>query len=336
MGENYKFHSNLIDDEVFITKRQINNLKKKNYLVVTENENTVIIELKNKYLNAFSELEKLFVKICEEGFDNHNLNAFRIFLSDNSYRYLSEADIDTICRIGYLLIFRECWKKRILLFSIIKDTTERVFIDWFLTIAGPRHINKFSFNERLLPMVPSTDAGMIFDISALKQLHPPLALIEFDPAITAMFSKPIKEENRFELAELRPIQERQFLRTFIQISELDSGRKSYVYTIDRITYPEIEENYEILKIPISKNKIYEIMYYKKPSKILKIIMSLLVLLCSNKHEAVFGYPDPLYEADQYVKTIGSLHKETLEVILTEVDLDEFSVTYRQMRKELGG
>jgi len=61
----------------------------------------------------------------------------------------------------------------------------------------------------------------------------------------------------------------------------------------------------------------------------------MFLLSSNRHDAVFGYPDPLFDVDQYVKTLGRMHLETLDLALTEIDLDEFSVTYRQMR-EMGG
>ena len=84
------------------------------------------------------------------------------------------------------------------------------------------------------------------------------------------------------------------------------------------------------------NATYEFAYYDKPSVILRTIVGLLVLLSSNKHDAVFGYPDPLFDVDQYVKTLGRAHLETLDLALTEIDLDEFSVTYRQMRKRGGG
>jgi len=82
-------------------------------------------------------------------------------------------------------------------------------------------------------------------------------------------------------------------------------------------------------------KQYDFAYYSKPSELMKIIVDLMILTSSNRHDAVFGYPDPLFEADQYVKTLGKAHLETLDLALTENDLEEFSVTYRQMR-EMGG
>ena len=84
------------------------------------------------------------------------------------------------------------------------------------------------------------------------------------------------------------------------------------------------------------NKLYEFAYYDQPSDVVKAIVSLMYLLSSNKHDAVFGYPDPLFEVDQYVKTLGRTHMETLDLALTEIDMDEFSVTYRQMRERGGG
>jgi hypothetical protein len=120
----------------------------------------------------------------------------------------------------------------------------------------------------------------------------------------------------------------------VQISEDGTGRKSLVFTVDRITYPSLDKGLEKLNVNLG-GKNYEFAYYAKPSKLLSVIVSLIHLTSSNKHDAVFGYPDPLFEIDQYVKTIGRAHLETLDITLTEIDLEEFSVTYRQLR-EMGG
>ncbi|MHA1834404.1 MAG: hypothetical protein ACTSV7_10460, partial [Candidatus Baldrarchaeia archaeon] len=102
----------------------------------------------------------------------------------------------------------------------------------------------------------------------------------------------------------------------------------------RITYPEYDKDCELLTVELGKNQ-YNFAYYTKPSKIMRVITELILLLSSNKHDAVFGYPDPMFDVDQYVKTIGKAHLESLDLALTEIDLEEFSVTYRQMR-EIGG
>ena len=85
-----------------------------------------------------------------------------------------------------------------------------------------------------------------------------------------------------------------------------------------------------------QGKTYQFGYNSTPTQMMEVIMSIIALTSSNKHDAVFGYPDPLFEADQYVKTLGKSHSETLDIALTELDLDEFSVSYRQMRAEGGG
>ena len=184
-------------------------------------------------------------------------------------------------------------------------------------------------------MIPSTDAGMIFDISHHEpNLHPPLASMEFDPAVSAVYSRYNLEEKKFELISARGIQEREFLRTFVQISESESGRKSYVYTIDRLMYPSLDKEYKLLDVSVPSRE-YKFAYYDGSSEILRMIINILRLTSSDRHDMVFGYPDPLYEVDQYVKTIGRTHLETLDIALTEIDLDEFSVTYR-MGRMLGG
>jgi len=337
VNSSFEFHSKLVNEKILLTKRKIENLKQRKYFDFEEDDESIVITLKKEYKGFLDKLKELFLKVCNEGFDKHNLDAFKIFLDSPTqhYRYFSEEDIDTLCRIGYLLIMEKCWGSNILLFSIIKDTTERIFIDYFLTISGPRHVKEFKFDDKLLPMIPSTDAGMIFDISHHEpNLHPPLASMEFDPAVSAVYSRYNLEEKKFELISARGIQEREFLRTFVQISESESGRKSYVYTIDRLMYPSLDKEYKLLDVSVPSRE-YKFAYYDGSSEILRMIINILRLTSSDRHDMVFGYPDPLYEVDQYVKTIGRTHLETLDIALTEIDLDEFSVTYR-MGRMLGG
>jgi hypothetical protein len=339
LNEDLTFHSNLINDEVSITRIQLNHLKELECLEVEEKEGKVIITLKDPYKESWSRLKELFLKVCEEGFGKNNLEAFKVYFPEEekkSYRYMCEEDIETLCRIGYNMIIEECWSKNVLLFSITKDSYVRFFVDNFLTIGGPRHLGVFQFDQKLLPRVPSTDSGMLYDISVrTNDLHPPLALMEYDPAISTIYSSYDSDTNSYTINQLRRIaQERQFLRSLVQISEDSIGRKSLVFTVDRITYPNLDRDLEKLNVNLG-GKNYEFAYYTKPSKLLSVIVSLIHLTSSNKHDAVFGYPDPLFEIDQYVKTVGRAHLETLDITLTEIDLEEFSVTYRQLR-EMGG
>ena len=214
----------------------------------------------------------------------------------------------------------------------------RFFVDNFLTIGGPRHLGIFALDQKLLPRVPSTDPGMLYDISVrAPNLHPPLSLMEYDPAVSTIYSTYDVPSGDYVLNQLRRVaQERQFIRSLVLISEdKSSGRKSYVYTVDRITYPKADKKFDLMKVELD-GKMYAFAHYSRPSEIMKVIVGLIALTSSNRHDAVFGYPDPLYDVDQYVKTLGRAHLETLELALTEIDLEEFSVTYRQLREMRGG
>ena len=341
LDKNLKFKSKLTGHEVSITKRQLKNLEEFDYLDIKEENDKTTITLKDSYRDSWERLKDLFVNVCEEGFGKNNLDAFRVYLTEDgkkSYRYLCEEDIETLCRIGYNMIIEECWKRGTLLFSVTKDSFVRFYVDNFLTIGGPRHLKIFDFDQELLPRVPSTDAGMIYDISIrVEDFHTPIALMEYDPAISTIYSYFDPKTKEYVLKQLRRVaQERLFLRSLIQLSEdRTTGRKSYVYTVDRITYPKLDINLKRLRVEMGK-KVYEFAYYDQPSSVLRAIVGLMYLLSSNKHDAVFGYPDPLFDVDQYVKTLGRTHMETLDLALTEIDLDEFSVTYRQMRERGGG
>ena len=329
------FKSRLKGKEVKITKRQLDNLKKVGYLRIDEKDDKVTITLKDHYRDAWDRLKKLFLDVCEEGFVKNNLAAFKIIMEEDgrkSYRYMCEEDIETLSRIGYNMMIEESWKNNTLIFSVTKDSYVRFFVDNFLTIAGPRHLKVFDLNQDLLPRVPSTDAGMIYDISVgVDGLHPPFSVMEYDPAISTVYSSPVGGDG-YEINQLRKVaQEREFLRSLVQIAEDSSGRKSYVYTVDRITYPKFDSQVKTLTVKIG-NKEYKFAYYLKPNRVIETIVGLMTILSSNRHDAVFGYPDPLFEVDQYVKTLGRAHLETLDLALTEIDLDEFSVTYRQMRE----
>lgn len=337
LDENLKFQSKLAQKEITITQRQLSNLKKLGYLEVVEKDGTTTITLKDEYHQSWEKLKELFLKVCEEGFGKNNLDAFKIHMTEDgreSYRYLCEEDIETLCRIGYNMIIEECWKTNALLFSITKDSYVRFFVDNFLTIGGPRHLGVFSLDQELLPRVPSTDAGMIYDISIrVDGLPLPLFLMEYDPAISTVYSSFV--DGNYVLNQLRRVaQERQFMRSLVQVSEDSTGRKSLVFTFDRITYPKFDTDFNRLSLNLGSRK-YEFAYYVEPNKVIKAMIGLMALTSSNRHDAVFGYPDPLYDVDQYVKTLGRAHLQTLDLALTEIDLEEFSVTYRQMR-EMGG
>jgi len=335
---NFSFRSRLANEDVSITKRQLRNLEEFDYLEKTEESGKITIKLKDGYKDSWERLKDLFITVCEEGFGKNNLDAFRIYITENgvkTYRYLCEADVETLCRIGYDMIIEECWKTGTLLFSVTKDSFVRFYVDNFLTMCGPRHLKIFDLDEKLLPRVPSTDAGMIYDISTRLDLHTPLALMEFDPAVSTIYSSFDPDSNQYVLHQLRRVaQEREFLRSLVQLCEEETGRKSYVYTVDRITYPHYDTNFKRMVVRMG-NKSYEFAYYDQPNDVMRAIVGLMYLFSSNRHEAVFGYPDPLFEVDQYVKTLGRMHLETLDLALTEIDMDEFSVTYRQMR-EMGG
>jgi len=333
------FQSTLAKGKVSITRFQLNNWKNLSYFEISEDSDKVIVKLKDECHQSWSKLQSFFLKVCDGGFGKNNLEAFKVYSLEDvgkSYRYMCEEDIETLCRIGYNMIFEECWRSGTLLFSITKDSYVRFFVDNFLTIGGPRHLGIFGFNQKLLPRIPSTDAGMLYDISLrIRNLHPPLFLMEYDPAISTVYSSYDAQSSSYVLNQLRRVaQEREFLRSLVQISEDSTGRKSLVFTVDRLVYPSFDKSFEKLSVTLG-GKQYDFAYYSKPSELMKIIVDLMVLTSSNRHDAVFGYPDPLFDADQYVKTLGKAHLETLDLALTEIDLEEFSVTYRQMR-EMGG
>lgn len=336
---NFSFKSKLANENVSITKRQLKNLEKFDYLEKIEEFGKVTIKLKAAYKDSWERLKDLFMTVCEEGFGKNNLDAFRIYITENGvkfYRYLCEADLETLCRIGYDMIIEECWKTGTLLFSVTKDSFVRFYVDNFLTICGHRHLKIFDLDEMLLPRVPSTDAGMMYDISTRVNLKTPLSLMEYDPAVSTIYSSFDPDSKQYDLHQLRRVaQEREFLRSLVQLCEEESGRKSYVYTVDRITYPNHDTNFKRMVVQMGK-KSYEFAYYDQPNDVMRAIVGLMFLLSSNRHDAVFGYPDPLFDVDQYVKTLGRMHLETLDLALTEIDLDEFSVTYRQMRERGGG
>ncbi len=139
--------------DVSITRRQLDNwIKKLDYLDISDDPNSATIEIKFKkteYYSAWDKLTNFFLSVCKEGFEKNNLDAFKIYLDDknvSAYRYFSEEDIETLCRIGYILLIQKCWQTGTILFSITKDSFVRFMIDNFLPIASPRHLDRFKFD----------------------------------------------------------------------------------------------------------------------------------------------------------------------------------------------
>jgi len=98
---------------------------------------------------------------------------------------------------------------------------------------------------------------MIFDISARVDLKTPVSLMEYDPAVSTIYSSFNSDSKQYDLHQLRRVaQEREFMRSLVQLCEEESGSKSYVYTVDRITYPNRDTNFKRMVVKMG-NKSYE-------------------------------------------------------------------------------
>lgn len=128
---------------------------------------------------------------------------------------------------------------------------------------------------------------MVYDISArVSDLHTPLALMEYDPAVSTVYSFFEVQNRKYFINQLRKVaQERQFMRSLVQISEDEStGRKSLVFTVDRITSPKWDVDFKKMKVQIG-SKVYEFAYYEKPNDVMNTIVNLMFLLSSNSARA---------------------------------------------------
>ncbi|RJQ21363.1 hypothetical protein C4580_02370 [Candidatus Woesearchaeota archaeon] len=254
---------------------------------------------------------RIFETVCEKLFrqkDPHGV-CFKL-KNSNELEYFSPRDIMFLVGIGLRALIELCWRRRILLIGIVKDSMSRFYYKNFLgtvnLLRGGDQFKHFS-----LPLTDRAIAELLPNVDLT--LNAPWATFDFDSCFMTLHSEYL--DNKWQvkgyftgmgLEVTRP--ERIFLRSLGQFFlSPDRNLSSHALFIDRLAYDGWDDK-NSSKVSIKTEGLGEInpLLFDEatgPPKLQVLTMYLLAVLVRNHFPEALGYPDPLHQADWGAKSL---------------------------------
>ena len=286
-----------------------------NESILTEENETYA--LKHKYTKTSERVRKLVEDLGDHFFlteasTNETTSVMKI-LKDGKEHWLTTVDIAFLTLFTLHMLMEECWKKRILLIGITKDTAARDFKRQLIPIMHNEGMLKKTFSQEEFDKLPNTDRMILQSISILdpEKIKPPWSLVEYDSVFRTMIPDRQNRKGYVSGAIKNKMSlEKTFLKTYVQLSQAksDSMLRSNVLLIDRLVYPECDlkpENTLRLWNEFSgaEEPVEAILFKDRsvPNKIQDLVMTVLTAMAPSSIPEAFGHNKPLFIADKVAK-----------------------------------
>ena len=273
--------------------------------------------LDSKYLTASERIRKLVTSLGDRFFftktsDPRNGSVMKI-TKDGKEHWLTTVDVAFLTLFTLHLLMEECWKRRILLIGITKDTAARDFKRQLIPIMHAEDMLRKGFSNEEFEHLPNTDRMILQSASILNpaDIKPPWSLIEYDSAFRTMIPDRKKGKGYVSGAiKNRMSLEKTFVKTYVQLSQAKSDPmlRSNVLLIDRLVYPEYDYKPEnVVKFLNdfggAEEPVEAILFKDRnsPNKLQDLAMSTLVAMVPSSIPEAFGHNKPLFIADKIAK-----------------------------------
>jgi hypothetical protein len=284
--------------------------------VLTFNDN--VYQLNERYVDSWERTRQVTVELGDRIFlaatlDAETSSCMKI-LKDGGEHWLTTLDIELLTLFTLQMLMEECWRKRILLVGITKDTSARDFKRQLVPIMQNEGLLRTTVQNEALAALPNTDRMILQSASVFnpEKIVPPWSLIEYDSAFRTM--KPDLERGRGFVCGLIKNKvglEKAFLKTYVQLSQAKSDPllRSNVLLIDRLAYPEFDQKPEcrlalLDEMSDGTREPVEVLLYKDktlPNSIQNMVMTMLVTMAPANIPEAFGHNKPLFVADKIAK-----------------------------------
>jgi hypothetical protein len=292
--------------------RYIKNLIKRN--ILEEKNNTYV--LNPKYATTWERIKKLVISLGDQFFFTKasETSSLMKILKDGKEHWLTTLDIAFLTLFTLQMLMEECWKRRILLVGITKDTAARDFKRQLIPIMNNEGLLKANITPEEFEKLPNTDRMILQSTSIFnaEKIKPPWSIIEYDSAYRTMVPDRKNRKGYVSGAIKNKIGlEKTFLKTYVQLSQAktDPLLRSNVLLVDRLVYPEYDykpENVVEFWNELNdgtKETVETILFVDKdvPNKIQDLIMVVLEAMAPSSIPEAFGHNKPLFIADKVAK-----------------------------------
>ncbi|TFG32485.1 hypothetical protein EU527_10035 [Candidatus Thorarchaeota archaeon] len=294
--------------------------------------------LKPQYRDLHVRIKSIVDEVCGRMFStDSNVGYEDRFKIDG--RWLTTNDLAFLSIASLYLAVENCWKNRILLLGVAKDTSARDLKRQVLPVLNYVGRFKGGFIEKRED-TPDTDRMILQWISLHEREHlkVPWATVEYDTAFKTIVPHFDKEPGLVSGARRNQISiEKTFLKSYFQLCQAGSEPKlrSNVLLYDRLVYPEFDtkkENIVTLKHDYEKRPDYpesvEVVFYEgRDNPIQSFVITLFKAMTSMSIPELFGHLKPLYVADKVAKyhftQVKGMIESTGTWLMNRPDLREF-------------
>jgi hypothetical protein len=279
--------------------------------------------LKERYRKTWPRIRKLVETLGHRMFEEQpKTNPLRV-MKKADFHWLTTQDLAFLTLFALNLLVEECWKKRILLLGLTKDTAARDFKNHVLPVMVSNSLWKSDLSQEQLSRIPNTDRMLLQTLSVFNHasIGVPWSLIEYDSAFLMIVPDFEKRKGYVGGAIRNKITpERLFLKSYIQLSQTayDPQLRSNVLLLDRLTYPEFDSRPES-RISFAHSygsadePVKPIIFQtnKMANPIQELVLLTLASMTSNSVPELFGHNKPLFIADKVAKW----HNEEMRKII---------------------
>jgi hypothetical protein len=287
-------------------------------------EETVgIYTLKERYRKTWPRVRKLVETLGHRMFEEKPRQNPLQVMRKGDLHWLTTQDLAFLTLFSLNLMVEECWKKRILLLGLTKDTAARDLKNHVLPVMVSNRLWKSDLSQEQLSRIPNTDRMLLQTISVFnhESIHVPWSLTEYDSSFLMIVPDFEKRQGYVGGAIRNKITpERLFLKSYVQLSQTayDPQLRSNVLLLDRLVYPEFDLRPDTTaKFAHSyggaDEPVRPIIYRDKDAEnpIQELVMTTLGSMTSNSVPELFGHNKPLFIADKVAKW----HNEEMRKII---------------------
>jgi hypothetical protein len=321
-------------------------------------ENKGAYALNSRYAAYWERIKKLTTTIGDSLFFTKTLgietSSSMKIMKNGKEHWLTTLDIAFLTLFTLQMLMEECWRKRILLVGVTKDTAARDFKRQLAPIMHTEGLLKTNIRIEALQELPNTDRMILQSASIFNtdKVQPPWSLIEYDSAFRTM--QPDREGRRGYVSGAirnKISLEKAFLKTYVQLSQAKSDPmlRSNVLLIDRLVYPEFDCKPESTvrfwnELSDGTREPVEVLLYRDktvPNKLQNLTMTILVAMAPANIPEAFGHNKALFIADKIAKWNYSQFKCVVDTtagwILNNHKLRKFIFymsTFRERRSQI--
>jgi len=326
------------------------NINESSKLIIIDHDQ-MILKLNPRYKQSWNKTKSLIGLICknllEEKKNSENSGLIYSYFSDDSseelHAWYNPDDIIFLTAVIFRMLIEECWRKKILLVGIAKDSSTSYFSKNYLEVFKNHNTgNEFEKYDIInSPKLPWSDRLLLEAISYCNSgINCPWCTIELDSAIITLRkfienNIPVIKGSGHENDIYYP--ERMFGRFLAQFYINRSKiipNAGHVIFVDRLFMPDLDNSLKQIYLGIpSKMKIFFHENNKQINEIQEIIMFVLDRVTKNLFPEVIGYPDPLHKADWGAKSLGDKIRPMIMSSQIILKFNPLNKTLRQLRTE---